>query len=137
MFGKKAAAPQTRIDSLIGAGTRVEGNINFSGGLRIDGIVQGDIVGTPDAESTLIISEQATVEGEIRVSHLIVNGTVKGPIHAIESLELQPRCKVTGDVYYTSLEMHLGAVVDGHLMHRSEMESRTVELKVAARSNVL
>lgn len=137
MFGKKAATPQTRIDSLIGAGTRVEGNINFAGGLRIDGIVQGDIVGAPDAESTLIISEQATVEGEIRVSHLIVNGTVKGPIHAIESLELQPRCKVTGDVYYTSLEMHLGAVVEGHLMHRSEMESRTVELKVAARSGTL
>lgn len=137
MFGKKAATPQTRIDSLIGAGTRVEGNINFAGGLRIDGIVQGDIVGAPDAESTLIISEQATVEGEIRVSHLIVNGTVKGPIHAIESLELQPRCKVTGDVCYTSLEMHLGAVVEGHLMHRSEMESRTVELKVAARSGTL
>ncbi len=137
MFGKKKSTPQTRIDSLIGTGTRVEGNITFSGGLRVDGIVQGDISGSSDNDATLIISEQATVEGEIRVAHLVVNGTVKGPIHALESLELQPRCRVTGDVYYASLEMHLGAVVDGHLMHRSEVDSKTVELKVAPRASAL
>ncbi len=137
MFGNKKSTPQTRIDSLIGTGTRVEGNVTFSGGLRVDGIVQGDISGSTDSDATLIISEQATVEGEIRVAHLVVNGTVKGPIHALESLELQPRCRVTGDVYYASLEMHLGAVVDGHLMHRSETDSKTVELKVASRAGAL
>ncbi len=135
MFGKKKSAPQTRIDSLIGSGTRVEGNITFAGGLRIDGIVQGDIAGSSESDATLVISEQATVEGEIRVAHLVVNGTVKGPIHALESLELQPRCRVTGDVYYVSLEMHLGAVVDGHLMHRSEVDSKAVELKIASRAS--
>jgi len=134
MFGNKKSTPQTRIDSLIGTGTRVEGNVMFSGGLRVDGIVKGDISGSADGDATLIISEQATVEGEIRVAHLVVNGTVKGPIHALESLELQPRCRVTGDVHYASLEMHLGAVVDGHLMHRSETDSKTVELKVASRA---
>ncbi len=137
MFGNKKSTPQTRIDSLIGTGTRVEGNVTFSGGLRVDGIVQGDISGSTDSDATLIISEQATVEGEIRVAHLVVNGTVKGPIHALESLELQPRCRVTGDVHYASLEMHLGAVVDGHLMHRSETDSKTVELKVASRAGAL
>ena len=37
MFGAKPTKPQNRIDSLIGAGTIVEGNISFSGGLRVDG----------------------------------------------------------------------------------------------------
>jgi cytoskeletal protein CcmA (bactofilin family) len=137
MFGKKTAAPQARIDSLIGAGTRVDGSITFSGGLRIDGAVHGDVIGGSGQESTLVISEQATVEGEIRVAHVVVNGSVKGPIHATETLELQPRCRVTGDVYYNSLEMHLGAIVDGHLMHRNEFEGKTVELKVASRTNAL
>ena len=138
MFGKKKSTPQTRIDSLIGAGTRVDGNVTFSGGLRVDGIVHGDIAGSSETDATLVISEQATVEGEIRVAHLVVNGIVKGPIHALESLELQPRCRVTGDVYYTSLEMHLGAVVDGRLMHRSEADIKKVEkveLTVAPRAS--
>lgn len=135
MFGKKTAAPQTRIDSLIGAGTRVDGSISFTGGLRIDGTVHGDVIGASGQESTLVVSEQATVEGEIRVGHVVVNGAVKGPIYASETLELQPRCRVTGDVHYNSLEMHLGAIVDGHLMHGGDYQERPVELRVAARSN--
>jgi cytoskeletal protein CcmA (bactofilin family) len=135
MFGTKSSKPQTRIDSLIGAGTRIEGHISFSGGLRVDGEVKGDVRTADGQQTTLVVSEQARVEGEIRVSHLVVNGTIVGPVHAAEFLELQPRSRVTGDVHYTALEMHLGAVVEGRLVYMpAASETKPVELKLAKSS---
>src|SRR5262245_35297314 len=131
MFGKAPtpSKPQNRIDTLIGVGTRINGNINFSGGLRIDGEIHGNVVAEGDEASTLVISEQARVEGEVRVSHAVINGTVTGPVHSSEFLELQPKARVTGDVQYNNIEMHLGAVVQGRLVH--DTPGRAVELKLA------
>ena len=126
---EKHTAPQKRIDSLIGAGTVLQGDINFTGGLRIDGEVRGNVVSTNGEPSTLVISEQARVEGEIRVSHVVVNGSVNGPIVADDYLELQPKAKVTGDVTYKTLEMHVGAVVQGRLNHAEPGSAAVVELK--------
>jgi cytoskeletal protein CcmA (bactofilin family) len=131
MFSSKPKA-QNRIDSLIGAGTRIEGNVIFSGGLRVDGEVRGDVRAAEGESGTLVVSEQARIEGEIHVAHLVVNGTVVGPVHATELLELQPRSRVSGDVHYTSLEMHLGAIVEGRLVHiRAGADAKPVELKLA------
>jgi cytoskeletal protein CcmA (bactofilin family) len=132
MFGKKPPKPQTRIDSLIGAGTRIEGNVIFTGGLRIDGEVKGDVRCAEGQAATLVISEHARIEGQIAVAHLVVNGTIAGPVHATDFVELQPRSRVTGDVHYAAIEMHLGAVVDGRLVHKSTAaEPKAVELKLA------
>jgi cytoskeletal protein CcmA (bactofilin family) len=132
MFGGKSTKPQNRIDSLIGEGTTVEGNVIFSGGLRVDGQVKGNVIAAGDQPSTLVLSERARVEGEIRVSHAVVNGTVHGPVHALEYVELQPKCNVTGDVHYRTLEIQLGAVVQGRLVHHEEAASpRVVTLKPA------
>ena len=105
--------------------------MHFTGGLRIDGEVRGKVIATGGGHATLVVSEQARVEGEVRVSHLVVNGTITGPVHAAEFLELQPKARVTGDVHYSRLEMHLGAVVDGRLVH-APAEAKTVELKLAS-----
>jgi cytoskeletal protein CcmA (bactofilin family) len=121
MFTSKQAKPNGRIDTLIGAGSRIEGNIMFSGGLRIDGVVAGNIAS--EDSGTLVLSEDATVEGEIRVAHAVINGKVTGPVHTSESLELQSKAKVAGDVYYATLEVHLGAIVQGRLVHGPEMRS--------------
>ena len=132
MFRKQPSKPQNRIDSLIGVGTKIEGNVNFTGGLRVDGEIVGNVTAISDEPSTLVLSEKARIEGEISVSHLVVNGEISGPVHVAEFLELQSRSRVKGDVHYNSLEMHLGAVVEGQLVHRSgESESKTVELKLA------
>lgn len=131
MFGaKKTSKPQNKIDSLIGAGTRIEGNLSFSGGLRIDGEVRGNISCEKGLAGTLVISEQASVEGEIAVGHVVINGTVVGPVLAGESLELLPNARVTGDVEYHQLEMQQGAVVQGRLIHQGS--AKTVELKLAS-----
>jgi cytoskeletal protein CcmA (bactofilin family) len=133
MFGK-SNKPNNRIDSLIGAGTIIEGNISFSGGLRIDGEVRGNVKTTENQTGTLVISEHARIDGEVQVSHLVINGSINGPVRCSDSLELQSRARVTGDVEYSSLEMQLGAVVQGRLIHQAGAgtTAKTVELKLAA-----
>ena len=127
MFGKKSnTKPQSRIDCLIGTGTTIEGNITFSGGLRVDGRVRGSVVATDGKEGTLVLSEQAQIEGEIRVSHVVINGTVVGPVHAAEYVELQAKANVTGDVYYKTLEMQLGAVLQGRMVYQNDSKSEKV-----------
>ena len=127
---KKQNKPQNRIDSLIGAGTKISGSVSFVGGLRVDGEILGDVVASGDEASTLVISEPGHITGEIHVSHLVVNGTIDGPVHASDFMELQAKSRITGDVHYNRLEMHLGAVIEGRLIHKSS-ETRTVELKLA------
>lgn len=130
MFGK-ASKPNSRIDTLIGAGTTIEGNVTFTGGLRIDGEVRGNVCAAGDHPGTLVISEHARVDGEVIVPHLVINGAVNGPVRSSDSLELQPRARVAGDVEYNSIEIHLGAIVQGRLLHRGAASAKTVELKLA------
>src|SRR5260221_4168414 len=113
----KASKPQNRIDSLIGATTRIEGNIIFSGGLRVDGMVRGNVASAADQPGTLVVSSDARIDGEVQASHIVVNGTINGPVHAIETLELQANSKVKGEVHYKSIQVQQGAVVEGRLVH--------------------
>jgi len=134
MFGKKSQPP---IKSLIAQGTRIEGNMKFNEGLRVDGEVFGDIqASAEDAGSLLVISEQAVVQGALTADHVIINGTVRGPVHARELLELQPKAKIEGDVSYVALEMHQGATISGQLrplMSGAEGEEKPL-LKLATKT---
>ncbi len=112
MFGSKK---QPAIRSLVGEGTVVQGLLRFSGGLRIDGEVQGDVVASADDTSILVISEKARVVGTVKAGHVIINGTVIGPVESTHLLELQPKARIEGEVRYESLEMHQGASIDGAL----------------------
>jgi len=128
---EKHSKPQNRIDSLIGLGTKVKGDVSFVGGLRVDGEISGNVIADPSKASTLVLSEHARVDGEIRVTHLVVNGIVTGPIFAAEYLELQSKAKVTGDVKYKKLEIQLGAIVEGKLVHINESSEKVVSLKLS------
>ena len=130
MFGKKAQPP---IRSLIAQGSRIEGNLKFTEGMRIDGEVVGNTSATAEQPSILVISEAAVVEGELRADHVIINGTVRGNVHAKELLELQPQARIEGDVYYKALEMHRGATITGQLRPTDGAEEKPL-LKLAANS---
>ena len=131
MFGK--TNKPSPIDSLIGTGTMIEGDVNFTGGLRIDGHIKGNVRATGSKPGTLVISELAKVEGEIDVAHVVVNGTVAGPVRATEYVELLPKARVTGDVSYKSIEIHVGAIVMGQLVYESGQKSeKVIELKSAS-----
>lgn len=131
MFGKgRDNKPQARIDSLIGSGTVVEGNIRFTGGLRVDGVVKGAVEASDGASAAvLVLSEHARVEGAVKVAHLVSNGVIVGPVSVSDSLELQSKARIVGDVEYALIEMHQGAVIEGRLLH---LDGKTVELKLAA-----
>lgn len=135
MFNKKPSKPQTQIDSLIGANTMIGGDLNFSGGLRIDGQVNGNVIATPGKPSTLVLSEHARVNGEVSVTHLVINGTISGSVSASDYLELQSKARVTGDVHYKTMEIQLGAIVDGRLLHNNpEAEEKVLAFKSSSGS---
>ena len=121
MFGRNA---KSEIDSLIGISARIEGDLVFSGGLRIDGEVHGNVIaGDAAADSVLIVSEHARIEGEVRCANLVVNGYIAGTVRSTELLELQPKGRIHGDVHYRLLEMHGGALVTGKLTHEAAASS--------------
>jgi cytoskeletal protein CcmA (bactofilin family) len=119
MFGKKHRH-QAAINTLVGADTRVHGDIEFSGGFLVDGYVKGNVKAAKDQEATLSISERGCVEGAVMVPHVLLNGTVKGDVRATERIELGPRARVIGNVQYRLIEMAIGAEVNGKLIHESE-----------------
>ncbi len=116
MFGNHASRTD-RIDTLISAGTRLEGNLAFSGGLRIDGEVKGNVIAAPGQPSVLVIGEHGRVQGEVRAARMIVCGVVTGSIFASEHLELHPGARVSGELRYAALEVHPGAVLEVALRH--------------------
>jgi cytoskeletal protein CcmA (bactofilin family) len=120
MFFRKSNRIQNSIDTLIGADTRIEGDIHFSGGLRVDGTIRGKVSEPIASPSTLILSEHGSIEGAVSASKIVINGKVTGPVRAGQFIELQPKAHITGDVYYKSLEMHTGAVIEGRLVYLGE-----------------
>ena len=132
MFTRKSGNLQSRIDSLIGAGTTIQGDVTFEGGLRVDGCIRGDVATADGKAATLVLSEHSKIEGEVRVSHVVINGCVAGAVHASEYIELQPKANVSGDVYYQKLEIHLGAVLQGKLIYlEAARDDKVVPFKSA------
>lgn len=128
MFAKKKQPP---IRTLIGEGTVIRGELQFSDGLRIDGEVQGDVVASALETSILVISEKARVMGKVKAGHVIINGHVTGPVQADVLLELQPKAVIVGDVKYEALEMHQGATIEGEL-RPLKSEEKPAMIKLAA-----
>lgn len=120
MFLRNSHKTQARIDTLIGAETEIEGDVKFSGGLRVDGRIRGSVSESGDKPGTLVLSEHGHIEGAIAVSHAVINGSVAGPLKAGAFLELQAKSRVSGDVCYRTLEIHMGAVVEGKLIYLGE-----------------
>ncbi len=117
MFGRKNRV-LSHIDTLIGSNTVITGDIQFTGGLRVDGRVCGNIIATGNEQhSILVLSEQGAIEGKIKVPYTIINGTVTGPIHADQNVELQSSARIIGDIHYKTIKIHQGAAVEGKMFH--------------------
>jgi cytoskeletal protein CcmA (bactofilin family) len=114
----------TRIDSLIGQQTEINGEIVFTGGLHIDGKIEGNITAEDNYGAVLTVSEQGVITGDVRVPNIILNGTVRGNVYAEEHIELALNARVIGNVYYNLIEMAMGAEVNGSLVHTTDMQSQ-------------
>jgi cytoskeletal protein CcmA (bactofilin family) len=124
--GKKSKGVSTKVDTIIGQQTRIEGDIHFSGGLHIDGRIKGGVIAETGSGSVLTISEHGNIEGDVRVPTVILNGQVTGDVRSAERIELAAKAKVDGDVYYNLIEMAMGAAVNGSLVHNVETDSSVV-----------
>lgn len=131
MFGRKKAR-HSAIHTLVGGDTRVNGDVEFSGGFLIDGYVNGNVTAAEGAAATLNISERGCVEGTVTVANLVLNGTVKGDVKASERVELGPKARVVGNVQYRLIEMSIGAEVNGKLIHESDTSAETGDTARAA-----
>ena len=127
MFGNRKKIKSTKIDSLVGRNTELQGDIRFSGGLHVDGVLKGNVISETGSASVLTLSEHGTIEGEVKVPNVILNGVVVGDVHASEHVELAPNARVTGNVYYSLIEMAMGAEVNGSLVHKAEPEEVPVK----------
>ena len=119
------------IDTLIGAGTVLKGDLEFTGGLRVDGQIKGHVSAQDNSHGTLVLSESGVIEGDINVPHVVINGTVKGNVTSAGHVELQSNAKVNGDIHYKAVEMELGAILNGSLV--SDNSAPVVEPRGAAK----
>lgn len=117
MFANKKKRKTTRIDTLVGQHTVIQGDLRFTGGLHIEGVVKGNVIAENDSASMLQLSEHGTIEGEVNVPYIVLNGEVKGDVRSSVHIELLSKSQVTGNVYYNLIEMAIGAEVNGKLVH--------------------
>jgi len=117
MWGESRKKKTAKIDTLVGEHTEFAGDVTFSGGLHVDGVVKGNIIAEADSNSVLSLSEQGTIEGEVHVPYNIIDGTVIGNVYSSQHVELEAKSRITGDVYYNLLEISTGAQISGRLVH--------------------
>ena len=129
MFFKKANKIDNRIDTLVGADTSIQGNLSFNGGLRVDGAIKGNVAEQTGSQCTLILSEHGKIDGAVTAAKIVLNGKVTGNVKSSHFIELQTKARITGDLYYKSLEMHTGAVIEGKLVYLGdEISTNTVDI---------
>ena len=119
MLGRKQRR-HTVVDTLVGANTRISGDLHFSGGCHVDGTVNGSVTADPDSKSALSISEEGNIDGGVTVPYVVLNGIVRGDVFANQRVELGPTARVIGNVYYNLIEMAIGAEINGKLVHQPE-----------------
>ena len=119
MLGRKQRR-HTVVETLVGANTRISGDLHFSGGCHVDGTVNGSVTADPDSQSALSISEEGNIDGGVTVPFVVLNGIVRGDVFANQRVELGPTARVIGNVYYNLIEMAIGAEINGKLVHQPE-----------------
>lgn len=109
-----------RIDTLIARSVRINGGLDFAGGLHLDGTVAGDVRADPKTPASLSVSDTGSIEGSVQVTDLVLHGTVRGDIVARGRLVLGASARVEGNVFYGVIEMTLGAQITGKLVRLAE-----------------
>jgi cytoskeletal protein CcmA (bactofilin family) len=118
MFGRKKGFSAARIDTLVGQGTQITGDLVFTGGLHVDGTIKGNVAAEEGSTALLILSEFGRIEGEVTVPNMVLNGEIVGDVFGSTRVELAPKARVKGSVYYNLIEMAIGAEVNGGLVHQ-------------------
>ena len=118
MFSRKSSQRNGyTIDTLVGPDVVIRGDLEFSGGLYVEGRVEGELRATPGKPASLVLAENGSIHGQVHAPVVVINGCMKGDVHASERVELAARARVEGDVHYAVVEMSAGAQLTGRLVH--------------------
>ena len=121
--------------TLIAVNTTVDGQIRYSGELYVNGTIVGDILTEKGTQSVLVISEEGSVKGEIRVPTVVIRGGVEGDVHADAGIQLGKKAHVRGDLHYKLIEVESGAIIDGQLVPTKETTANVHALPVGDRED--
>jgi cytoskeletal protein CcmA (bactofilin family) len=135
MFGRKGRRPET-IRTLVGENAHVQGDLGFEGGCHIDGVINGGVDGSSDADAFLSVSEAGRVQGNVHVPRLALSGTVEGDVVVTERAELSATARVVGDVYYNLIEIEAGAEINGKLIHKVPAQPAQTKASAGASGDV-
>jgi len=113
------------VDTLIGPQVTIRGDLEFSGGLYVEGRIVGRVTATEGERAVLVLGENGSIEGEVRAPIVMIDGRLDGDVHATDRVELAAKARVTGNVHYRTVEMHAGAQLTGRLVH-ADAASATV-----------
>ena len=127
MFGNKKRKP-AGASSIVGLQTQIEGDIQFEGRLHLNGAIRGNVEAPRDERAMLTLSESGSIRGDVKVPYVILNGPVTGSVYATEHIELAAKARVEGDVHYASIEMAMGAEVNGRLVRIVDVERAPVKI---------
>lgn len=122
MFWKKntMAIDVSRLAGLLAHDTCVRGDVEFAGGLRIDGRVEGNVLGKPEDRGLLVLSDKGVIVGTVKVHDAVINGRVEGDLEVGHFLELQAGARVSGNITYRTMKLDCGATVDGKLVRAGD-----------------
>lgn len=123
MGSKNKQSGSNKVHTLVGSEAEIRGDIAFDGGLFVDGSIIGNVEAKAGTASILNLSEKGTIEGQVKVPHIVLNGTVIGDVYASERIELATKARVTGNVYYNLIEMAIGAEINGQLVHEAAVKN--------------
>ena len=135
MFGKKKGFNATRVDTLIGQGTVINGDLVFAGGLHVDGKINGNVLAEEGSTAMLILSEFGRIEGEVKVPNMVLNGEIVGDVYGSTRVELAPKSRIKGSVFYNLIEMAIGAEVNGGLVHQPQASAQPKRLEDKSSDN--
>jgi len=118
------------INTLIDRDNVIRGNYSYSGGLRLDGKIYGDLTVVEDSGGTLIMGEKSRIRGSVMVETAIIAGEIIGDVKCYDYLELQPGSIIKGNIEYNSLEIHAGAIVNGLLKQITKVQMKKEQKKL-------
>lgn len=139
MFGRKRnkSIEMTKLSSLVAGNLEIVGDVLFSGGLRVDGKIEGNVLSKDGERSLLVLSEKGSIVGRVRVYDAVINGNISGDLEVEHFLELQSNARVSGNIAYRQLQMECGAVVDGQLEKAAESNADGKVIDISASNSAV
>ena len=129
-----------KINTLIGSDIVIKGDISYQGTVHIEASVEGSLISSKNKESKLYINKSSVIKGFVDASCVAINGTVYGNVYVYDLLQLGSDAFIKGNIYYKSIEMEVGAKIDGRLVvcdSKEELDLHKIDIESEGNSTTI